>query len=217
MTNRLPKNVQFVLVGDPVAAPKPNPGQIVFRKHVVSLFKRAGSQMAFLAFLLALFVLALYVPLGALAINRTSILLALGLPLFVVFLLLLYKYDDYRNDIYVLTDEKIIDVERKPLALSRVTQETSLDRVQNVTSQQKGLWANLLDYGDVVIQTAAADRGITFSTVRHPQQVQRLIFQKMDQRRRRQEERALGQRQRELIEGLKMYDEMLQERNVGRI
>jgi len=75
----------------------------------------------------------------------------------------------------------------------------------------------LLDYGDVLIQTAAADKGITFSTVAHPQQVQRLIFQKMDERRRRQEERALGQRQRELIEGLKMYDEMLEERNAGRI
>jgi CRP-like cAMP-binding protein/membrane protein YdbS with pleckstrin-like domain len=217
MTRWLPKNLQFILVGPPAPALKPNPGQVIFRKHVVNLLKRAGKQMAALTLLLTLFVVALYAPLDRVGIDRPTILLPLGLLLFVAFLWFWYKYEDYRNDIYLVTDEKIVDIERKPLALSKVTQETSLDRVQNVTSQQKGLWANLLDYGDVVIQTAAADRGITFSTVAHPQQVQRLIFQKMDERRRRQEERALGQRQRELIEGLKMYDEMLGERNAGRI
>ena len=217
MTRWLPKNLQFILVGPPAPALKPNPGQVIYRKHLVNLLKRAGKQMAALALLLVLFVVALYAPLDRVGIDRPSILLAVGLLLFVTFLWFWYKYEDYHNDIYVLTDEKIVDIERKPLALSKVTQETNLDRVQNVTSQQKGLWANLLDYGDVLIQTAAADKGITFSTVAHPQQVQRLIFQKMDERRRRQEERALGQRQRELIEGLKMYDEMLEERNAGRI
>ena len=80
-------------------------------------------------------------------------------------------YEDYHNDIYVLTDEKIVDIERKPLALSKVTEEFYLDRVQNVKAKQRGIWANVLDYGDVTIQTAAADRGVTFlhckaSTVR---------------------------------------------------
>ena len=47
--------------------------------------------------------------------------------------------------------------------------------------------------------------------------MQRLISQKIEERRRKQEQRTLAQRQRELIEGLQMYDEMLGERDAGRI
>ncbi len=216
-TNWMPKNLQYVLIGPPAPASRPNSGQLIFRKHLVNFLQRAGPQLVALLVLLALLTAAVFVPLAGIGISSTSVYLAIGLLLVVTLLWTWYKFEDYRNDIYVLTDEKIIDIERKPLALSRVTQETNLDRLQNVTSQQKGLWANLLDYGDVLIQTAAADRGITFSTVKHPQQVRRLIFQKMDDRRRKLEERALSQRQRELIEGLKMYDEMLSERKAGRI
>jgi hypothetical protein len=128
-----------------------------------------------------------------------------------------WQWEDWRNDLYEVTERAIIDIERKPLGFSSVRRETSLDRVQNVTSQQPGFWSNVLNYGTVVIQTAAADTGITFFMVSRPAQVQRIIFQRVDAYRRKLDERALSQRQRELIEGLQIYHEMRAERDQGRI
>jgi len=132
-----------------------------------------------------------------------------GLLLFVALLgWLLWQIADYWNDIYVVTDEKIIDVEKTPLGLSRKEREGGLDRNQTVYVQQQGILQNLLNYGNVVITTAALDEGFTFLQVGSPKKVQRVIFQKMDAFRRKQEEKATVERQRQLIEGLSVYHEL---------
>ncbi len=64
-----------------------------------------------------------------------------------------------------------------------------------------------------MIRTAAADAGFTFHMVGAPKQVQRVIFQKLDYYRRRQDERATEERQRALIEGLEVYHELREERD----
>ncbi len=91
-----------------------------------------------------------------------------------------WNYIDYRNDIYVVTDDRIMDIEMKPLGLFAKRREGGLDRVQNVVYVQNGLVANILNYGDVIISTAAADEGYTFLMVPNPKLVQATVFQKLD-------------------------------------
>jgi hypothetical protein len=119
---------------------------------------------------------------------------------------------DWRNDIYVVTDDVLIDIEAKPLALSYQRREGSLDRVQTAVTEQKGFWANVLDYGTVQILTAAADPGFTFYMVGHPKRVQAVIFQKLDAFRRSRETERARESQRQLIEGLEAYDELQRNR-----
>ena len=111
-----------------------------------------------------------------------------------------------------MTDDRLIDIEAKPLALSYQRREGSLDRVQTASAEQKGFWANVLDYGNVLILTAAADPGFTFSMVGHPKRVQAIIFQKLDAFRQRQEEERTREGQRQVIEGLQAYHELQQTR-----
>jgi len=125
---------------------------------------------------------------------------------------LVYQYVDYRNDIYVVTDEQIIDIEKKPLWVAAERREGSLNRVQTVFTEQKGVWANILDYGDVVIRTAALDAGFTFEFVGHPRTVQTVVFQKLEAFRRKQEEQRTKAHQRELVEGLDVYHQLREER-----
>jgi uncharacterized membrane protein YdbT with pleckstrin-like domain len=108
----------------------------------------------------------------------------------------------------VLTDEKIIDIEMKPLGLDAKRREGSLERVQNVDAKQRGFLSIIFDYGDVVISTAAGDEGYTFFIVPHPKKVQAMVFQKIDSLRRRQDETQALRRQRELIEGLQVYHQI---------
>ena len=130
---------------------------------------------------------------------------ALGLPWALVLFCLLvwvwWEYEDYRNDIYIVTDDKIIDIEAKPLWLSIRRREGGLDRVQNVLATQSGIWQNLLNYGNVDIKTAATDEGYTFMKVGNPRLVQSIVFQKLDAFRGRQAERQIRDRQRESSTG----------------
>jgi uncharacterized membrane protein YdbT with pleckstrin-like domain len=128
---------------------------------------------------------------------------------------LLWNYADYRNDVYVVTDDRIIDVEMKPLGLFAKRREGGLDRVQNVDLVQKGIWANLFNYGDVVISTAASDEGFTFIMVPKPKLVQSTVFQKLDAFRNRQEQKRAADRQRELIEGIEVYHRLLGQRGLS--
>ncbi len=119
-----------------------------------------------------------------------------------------WEVADYGNDLYILTNDRIIDIEATPLWLSIQRRESPLDRVQNVKAKQQGIWQNLLGYGDVEIQTAALDTGLTFNKVANPQLIQALIFQKLDAYKARQAERQIRERQREIVEGISIYHEL---------
>jgi len=108
----------------------------------------------------------------------------------------------------VVTDDVIIDIEATPLRLSTQRRQGSLDRVQTVYLSQKGLIPNLLNYGNVIIQTAALNEGFTFEFVYNPKQVQNQVFQKLQAYRRRREQRDLRQAQRQLLEGLDVYHDI---------
>ena len=119
-----------------------------------------------------------------------------------------WEYTDYRNDIYIVTDDRIVDIEMKPLGLDAKRREGGLERVQNVVFQQTGYRATLFKYGDVVISTAASDEGFTFKMVPDPQHVQATVFQKLSRFRSREEQRRAIARQQEMVEALSVYHQL---------
>jgi CRP-like cAMP-binding protein len=191
------------------------PGHVLWRKSWVNLLQRAGIPALVFIFLLLALVAGIQKGLfgsGFLGLPGSSLLLA-WLVLFVPTVFWLwFQVMDWRNDIYVVTDDVLIDIEAKPLALSYQRREGSLDRVQTAVTEQKGFWANVLDYGTVQILTAAADPGFTFYMVGHPKRVQAVIFQKLDAFRRSRETERARESQRQLIEGLEAYDELQRNR-----
>jgi uncharacterized membrane protein YdbT with pleckstrin-like domain len=142
---------------------------------------------------------------GILGVTRGGV----SLPLIFLFMLALgwwlYKFEDWRNDLYVLSSEKLVDIEAKPLGISTKSRETGLDRVQTVDYAQRGVVAYIFDYGNVLIRTAAADEGLDFPWVPHPRVVQATIFQRLDALQRRKKEAERQQRQNDMIEGILVY------------
>ncbi len=207
-----PERWREVLFGPPPPPPRTLSGDSLWRKHWVNLVGRAGLPFLSVITLLVLGVL----------MARDTLALPAGIDLagealfagwFVLLVVALgwffWNYIDYRNDIYVVTDDRIMDIEMKPLGLFAKRREGGLDRVQNVVFVQNGLIANILNYGDVVISTAAADEGYTFLMVPNPKLVQATVFQKLDAFRARQEQKRTTDRQRELIEGLEVYHRLM--------
>jgi CRP-like cAMP-binding protein len=207
-TRWLSEDTRLLLFGPPPVS-RTSSDAIVWRKHWISLVRRAG--MPFLTLMLLLIG-------GGALLTRIAVLFAIGttaVGLAWLFLMTLtggwlwWRVVDYRNDTYSVTNDRIIDVEMKPFGLSSQRREGGLEKVQNVVAVQSGLLPRLLDYGDVVISTAASDEGFTFLTVPHPKVVQATVFERLDAFRRQQEQRRAAERQRELIEGIEVYHRLL--------
>ena len=99
----------------------------------------------------------------------------LWVTLSTVFLLLVWmgwsawEIEDYRNDMYILTPDKVIDIQKKPFG-PEDRREAGLGQVNNVFSQTTYL-SNLLGYGNVVLNTAGSGGSFTFNKVPRPADV----------------------------------------------
>ena len=212
ITRPLPARLRKALVGAPPPPPQPLSGEIIWRKHPIVLIERAG--LPFLTTCLLIGALFVLEPLRGMIGGPPAG--ALFLPWMLLFAIsisiLAWQVADYFNDLYVLTDDKIIDIEMKPLGLDYRRREGNLERVQSVDFKRLGLLSVILDYGTVIIRTAAADEGYDFIKIGNPKRVQEIVFQKLDALRERQEAKKAEDRQREMIESLQVYDDI---RNMG--
>ena len=93
-----------------------------------------------------------------------------------------YQYTDWSNDIYRVTNDRLIDTERSPFGLSTRSIETTLDRGQDVSYVSQGILPNLFNFGDLIIETAGAGR-FTFHGIRDPRGAIQEIFRRRDAHR----------------------------------
>lgn len=104
-------------------------------------------------------------------------------PIFVIFLSIYYLYIwlftfhsfvNYYLDVWIVTNHRIINMEQKGL-FDRTVSEQKLYRVQDVTSEIKGFWPTLFNFGEVEIQTAGEKTRFIFKQVPAPYHVAKKI------------------------------------------
>ena len=74
---------------------------------------------------------------------------------------------DYYFDVWVVTNERIVNIEQKGLFNRRIS-ELRFSRVQDVTATVDGLIPTMLNFGDVNVQTAAEEERFVFRQVGDP-------------------------------------------------
>jgi hypothetical protein len=89
--------------------------------------------------------------------------------------MLLWAILAWREDRYVLDGDRLIGIDGAPFGLRREVKETSLARVQDVAYAIPHPLANLLNFGDVLVQTAGATQAFTFDGVADPRAVHAAI------------------------------------------
>lgn len=105
-----------------------------------------------------------------------------GAYLFFVLVFGLTQFFDYYLDVWIVTNERIVDIQLKGL-FSRTTSETRLYRVQDVTAEMKGIGATVFDYGTVHVQTAGATGRFIFEQMPDPDEVVRAISKLVEEDR----------------------------------
>lgn len=105
-----------------------------------------------------------------------------------VYLLCIYiffytQFIAYYLDIWVITNERMIDVEQFGL-FSRSVSELELSQIQDVTADVHGIFATFFNYGDVSIKTASSTASIIARQVPNPNHVRETLIKLADSDRR---------------------------------
>ena len=120
---------------------------------------------------------------------------------------LMWQFENWQNDFYQITPNRLIHVDRLPFYLREERREASLEKITSVRFEQSVL-GRFLAYGNVYVETPAEDGGFNLMSVKHPQKVQSEIFSRMEAYRRRQTEQEAQRHQRELLDWFSVYDEI---------
>ncbi|MCS6772647.1 MAG: cyclic nucleotide-binding domain-containing protein [Thermoflexales bacterium] len=185
--------------------------EIVYRRHWLYLLFNVARPLG-----LILLTLGALIAAPILLPSLTSFLFQMPFVLVPAVLLLafalwfIWQYEDWRNDIYVITRDRVIDSKRSPFGVRGMTQRTaSLESIQNVTATTRGLIDTLFNMGDVSIRTGGVENELLFARVWNPRQVQRDIYKRMADFAAAKQAEEAARRRRELVEGLGIYDELV--------
>jgi len=145
---------------------------------------------------------------------QTWLFLLLLLGWVLALLWLIYQYAEWRNDIYILTDDEVIDVQRElaiyPLFFlyTESRRTASLANVQFVDFRIPNPVAVILNYGHVIIQTAGAEGTLDFLALYNPSRVHGEIIRRLAEYQEKQREREFEERWEDMAEWFEAYDNM---------
>lgn len=182
-------------------------GDIVYRKHVLFWLQKTLIPILLMGLSVLELLLSIITGIGILGVP-------VGIVLFLMGVVTYFWVDwDWRNDYYVVSDDTITLIHRRPFFLQSLRDQILMERVDNVVSESSGLFASIFNYGDVRVSLIGADEHKMFNKVSKPQSIQ----QEISRRQQRVKQRAMeaeARQQREIIgDYLNVFNERL--RNQG--
>ena len=92
-----------------------------------------------------------------------------------IWLFFFFSFIDYYLDVWIITNERIIDVQQKGF-FSRTISEQRLYRIQDVTSEVHGFFPTIFKFGDVHIQTAGSKQRFFCHEIPYPDKVRDILI-----------------------------------------
>lgn len=117
----------------------------------------------------------LYIP--ALFEGQLAIVTTVFTNLYMLFLgtLLLTILVLYYLNIHVVTDKRVVDIDQKGI-FNHTISELRLEKVEDVTSETKGVLGTIFNFGTVFVQTAGAMERFEFENIPNPAEVSKMIL-----------------------------------------
>ena len=83
---------------------------------------------------------------------------------------ILAKFLGWFINIYIVTDERVVDIDFYYL-LNKHFSQAELGKIQDISYMSKGIFSTIFNYGNVVIQTAGETPNFEFDKVPNPERV----------------------------------------------
>jgi CRP/FNR family cyclic AMP-dependent transcriptional regulator len=99
----------------------------------------------------------------------------------VILVFVIYLVADHWDDIYIVTNKRVVRRTRTPLGREERT-DAPLRTIQDIQETQVGLLAQLYDFGDLIIETAGERGHVAFREIPDPEGVREIIFEQIRRR-----------------------------------
>ncbi len=182
----------------------------MWRKHWTVLLRQTRNWLLGLVVLTGVFVFLALNP-GLQVLPSGGYILGGLMALVICLGGLWWEWEDWRNDTYAVTDTQIVDAERLPLGLREKSTTAPLDQVQDIKIEVPNIWATMLNYGDLKIETAGKGGQMVFHSIRNPKGASEEIFRRLEAYRKRRAEREAAIRNRGVVDALVGYDRLRRE------
>ena len=178
-------HTQVTRLESAIELPPEEPPTFVWRRHPYFLVRSLALPLLAWGFALAVWLGVGMSGGGALG-ELSGWVAVLGAPFVAGWVV--WSIEDWRNDRYVLDQERVYHVESLPLGFREQSKETLIARITDVTYLVPGPLANLLDFGDVSIKTPGEATEFLFAGIPQPREVHAEIMARLDEHRLRQAE-----------------------------
>ncbi len=128
--------------------------------------------------------------------------------MFSCFLIMTYQYVDWRNDIFQLTPNQVIDLDRKPFGRES-RRAAPLENILSIEYERRGIIPMLFNFGTVYI--TVGNTQLTFNNVHQPSKVQQDIFSRIGKHTQEKESRQVLQERDRIAQWFKVFQEESQE------
>lgn len=92
-----------------------------------------------------------------------------------VWLFMFFVWIDYYFDVWIITNERIVNIEQKGL-FSRSVSELEFSKIQDVSTDVKGVIPTILNFGEVYVQTAGTAGKFIFHKIPDPYHIKSIIM-----------------------------------------
>lgn len=182
---------------------------ITYRKSFVILLRMILGPLAVFAFLTFLTGGMYYVQISTSVIAGVA-----GLLYLINFIWFIWQVENWRNDIFQVTDRFVIDIDRLPFGFGESRKQAAISNIQNIHATRPGFFPTLFNYGFVHIDTAGAQSDIVFEYVINPELIQSDIFQRLDDIKRIQRVQEGSQRREEYALLLDVYRQAMEQNRI---
>lgn len=182
----------------------------IYRTHWIILLRKIlfPSLLLISLILLMVFFYANRLPLFESSFGFISI----GIILIGTFLWWLYKFIDWRNDQYQITQDQIIDIYRKPFG-AEDRRTASVLNIQSIRFERKGLLGLLLNFGTVYIRVG--DEEFTFDNVPDPARIQEKLFGVLEMSIANLKKSEMTEQQQNMAEWMETYHQVRESKSRG--
>jgi CRP-like cAMP-binding protein len=93
-----------------------------------------------------------------------------------------YYVLEWANDTFAITDQRAIHDERSLLTFTERREQALLRQIQSVNVRRNGFFSEVLNFGDLVINTAGAPQPVILDRIPNPYRAQQVIFDLLKRR-----------------------------------
>jgi hypothetical protein len=149
----------------------------ILRKDLFILFKKVTAfvVLIILPYIFFVFITGIFPNLLIGPISYPAIMLFGSIFYLFIWLFFFFSFIDYYLDVWVITSKRVIDVRQNGF-FARTISELELEKIQDTTSEVKGVFPTIFRYGNLFIQSAGEKERFVFQDVPCPDAVRDVII-----------------------------------------